>query len=100
MVRVDVLGSIAVVSMFCKVKFHVVRSALQISICLLGIFLLIRPSLDPTFCGILVYSPLQFKCQFLTSMGHNFCVFHCAAVGKISYKLIFQRVNYEGNTFF
>ena len=28
------------------------------------IFLLIRSSIDPTFCGIFVCSPLQFKCQF------------------------------------
>ena len=52
MVRVDVLGSIAVMFMSRKVNFHVVRSALQISMCLLGIFLLITSSLDPTFFGI------------------------------------------------
>ena len=71
MVRVDVLGSIAVVSMFCKVKFHVVRSALQISICLLGIFLLIRPSLDPTFFGIFVFCALKWKVDlmFIYALG-------------------------------
>ena len=26
-------------------------------------FLLIRSSIDPTFCGIFVCGPLQFKCQ-------------------------------------
>ena len=84
----------------CKVNFHVVRPALQNSMCLLCIFLLIGSSIDATFCGIFVCGPLQFKCQFLNSMGHIFCVFHGAAVGKISYKLVFQRINYEGNMFF
>ena len=71
MVRVDVLGSIAVVFMFCKVKFHVVRSALQISICLLGIFLLIRSSLDPTFFGIFVCYALKWKVHlmFIYALG-------------------------------
>ena len=48
----SVLGSFSVVLMPCKVNFHVVRSALQSSMCLLGIFLLIRSSKDPTLCGI------------------------------------------------
>ena len=29
-------------------------------------FLLIRSSIDPTFCGIFVWGPMQFKCQFIT----------------------------------
>ena len=28
------------------------------------IFLLVRSFIDPTFCGLLVYGLLQFKCQF------------------------------------
>ena len=78
----NVLGSFGVVLMSCKVNFHVARPALQNSRCLLRIFLLIGSSIDPTFWGILVCTPLQFKCQFLTSTGHIFCVFHWAAVGK------------------
>ena len=38
--------------MYCKVNFHVVRSALQNSMFLLCMFLQIRSSIDPTFCGI------------------------------------------------
>ena len=52
-------GSISVMFLFCKVNFHVVQ-ALQISLFLLGIFLLIRSSMDPAFCGIFVCGPLQF----------------------------------------
>ena len=36
-----------------------VRLALQISMCLLDIFLLIRSSIHPMFCGIYVSGPLQ-----------------------------------------
>ena len=43
----------------CKVNFHVTQSALQNSMCLLGIFFLISFSLDPTLCGILVCGTLQ-----------------------------------------
>ena len=31
------------------------------------IFLPVRSSIDPTFCGKFVSGPLQFKCQFITS---------------------------------
>ena len=56
----SVLGSFGVVLMSCKVNFHEVRSALQNSVCLLFILLPIRSSpVDPTFCGIFVYGPLQ-----------------------------------------
>ena len=41
-----------IVLMYCKVNFHVVRSALQNSMFLLCTFLQIRSSIDPTFCGI------------------------------------------------
>ena len=41
-----------IVLMYCKVNFHVVRSALQNSMFLLCMFLQIRSSIDPTFCGI------------------------------------------------
>ena len=47
--------------MSCKANFHVVRSALKNSMCLLCIFSLIRSSIDPTFCGIFVCGPLQFS---------------------------------------
>ena len=33
------------------------------------VFLLIRSSIDLTFCGIFVCSPLQFKCQFISYFG-------------------------------
>ena len=30
------------------------------------IFLLLSSFIDPKFCGIFVFGPLQFKCQFIT----------------------------------
>ena len=48
----SVLGSFGVVLLSCVANFHVVRSALQNSMRLLCIFLLIRSSLDPRFYGI------------------------------------------------
>ena len=35
----------------------------------LCVFLLIRSSIDPTFCGICVCGPLQFKLQFISYIG-------------------------------
>ena len=35
----------------------------------LCVFLLIRSSIDPTFCGICVCGPLQFKRQFISYIG-------------------------------
>ena len=52
----------------CKVNFHVVRSALQNSLCLLCSFYSSGLLSDPTFCGIFVCSPLQFKCQFVRTL--------------------------------
>ena len=43
-------------------NFHVIRSALQNSVCLLSVYFLY---IDPTFCGIFVCGSLQFKCQFI-----------------------------------
>ena len=31
------------------------------------LFLLVRSFIDPTFCGIFVCGPLQFKCPFLSA---------------------------------
>ena len=56
--RLLTLSHIGVVFMSFKVNFHVVRSALQIAMCLVGIFLLIRSYLDPSFSGIFVCGPL------------------------------------------
>ena len=64
--KTEVFGSFGVVLMSCIVNFHVVRSVLQNSVCLLSIFLLLRSFVDPKFCGIFVCGPLQFKCQFIT----------------------------------
>ena len=56
----SVLRSFGVVSMSCKVNFHVVLSALQYSVCRISYhnvylsFLLIRYFIDPTFFGIFV----------------------------------------------
>ena len=47
-----------VVFMSFKVNFDVGRSAVQIAMCLPGIFLLIRSSLDSSFSGIFVCGPL------------------------------------------
>ena len=56
----SVLCSFGVVFTSCKVNFHEVRPALQNSVCLLCILLPFRSSpVDPTFCGIFVYGPLQ-----------------------------------------
>ena len=57
------LVSFGVVSMSCRVNFHLVRSALQYSacgnfICLLFIFA-DQVFIDPTFSGIFVCGPLQ-----------------------------------------
>ena len=52
----------------CKVSLHVVRSALQNSMCLLCSFYSSGLLSDPTFCGIFVCSPLQFKCQFVRTL--------------------------------
>ena len=52
----------------CKVNFHVERSALQNSMCLLCSFYSSGLLSDPTFCGIFVCSPLQFKCQFMKTL--------------------------------
>ena len=73
----SVLGSFGVVLLSCVANFHVVRSALQNSMRLLCIFLLIRSSLDPRFYGIfrrwlwggwqtLSWSP--FFCNFWLSL--------------------------------
>ena len=35
----------------------------------LCVFLLIRSSMNPTFCGICVCGPLQFKRQFISYIG-------------------------------
>ena len=44
--------------MSCRVNFHVVRSALQYSVCILFIFA-DQVFIDPTFSGIFVCGPLQ-----------------------------------------
>jgi len=66
--------------MSCKVNFNVIRSALQ-NECVYFVVLLIMSSIDPTFCGIFVCGPLQFKCVFLTS-------------SKLIHSM-FQRVTFE-----
>ena len=63
------------VSCWCLAKLilYVVRSALQNSVCLTvysEYILLVRSFIDPTFCGIFVCDPLQFECQFITSISH------------------------------
>ena len=35
-------------------------------------FLRIRSSIDPTFCGIFIWGPLQFKCQFINWSNEDF----------------------------
>ena len=44
------------------VNFHVVRFNVSTQ----GIFLLLRSFIDPKICGIFVFGPLHFKCQFIT----------------------------------
>ena len=56
--RLLTLSHIGVVFMSFKVNFDVGRSAVQIAMCLPGIFLLIRSSLDSSFSGIFVCGPL------------------------------------------
>ena len=46
--------------MSCIVNFHVVRFNVSTQC----IFLLLRSFIDPKICGIFVFGPLHFKCQF------------------------------------
>ena len=58
-------GSFSVVLMSYKLIFPLSKiSFAEFSVSTQCIFLLVRSFIDPTFCGIFVCGPLQYKCQF------------------------------------